>query len=187
MNTRLAEAIADSCTERTKTKPQLIVTGLGGHGKDTLCEMAAYQGYTWKSSSEFACEHVVWPAMYYGYNYASWQECFEDRRNHRAEWYQLISRFNRDDPARLGKMIFAKYDIYCGIRSIEELEAVRKAGLVDYVIWVDAKERLGVTESEDSISICSRDCDITVTNNDSIEAFDNKVKGLLRALEASGK
>jgi hypothetical protein len=150
---------------------KIIVAGLGRHGKDTLCEII--QGkYPFTSSSWVAAERVMFPIM----QYPSVLECFNDRHNYRSFWFDKITEFNTPDKARLGKIIFSENDVYCGIRNAEELAALRAHyGFDLLVIWVDAMERMGITEDSSSITITKQMADIVLYNNGTEEEFRQKI------------
>lgn len=162
---------------------KLIVTGLGEHGKDTVCELLAQKGLTFKSSSEIANEFAVFPYLKHKYGYKTVEDCFADRRNHRKEWADLMSEFNSKDKARLGKIIFKDYDVYCGLRNIEELKAIKKSGQLVITVWVDASLRKGKTEDSSSISITKHDCDFIIDNNGTEAGLKFMVDMFLQQLE----
>lgn len=165
---------------------KLIVTGLARHGKDTVCEMLESKGFTFRSSSDICNETVVFPVLSKLYNYKTLEECYADRVNHRAEWFNLIYAYNMEDKARLGKLIFENYDIYCGLRNMEEFTALKQSGLDIVTIWVDAEARLGKTEDEKSITITREDCDHNINNNGSLQDLENRVDSLVRFLKFLG-
>ena len=72
-----------------------------------------------------------------GITYSDIEECYEDRVNHRKEWFDQIVAYNTPDLLRLAKEIYSVYDIYVGIRNRHEFEAAKDAGLFDFSIWVD--------------------------------------------------
>lgn len=153
------------------TNKKIIILGLGRHGKDTLCELIQRK-YPFVSSSWVAAEHIMMSLM----NYATIQECFDDRHNYRSFWFDKITEFNTPDKARLGKLIFSKYAVYCGLRNKEELKALRAHyGFDLLVIWVDATERLGVTETESSITVNKDMADVVIYNNGTEQEFIDKV------------
>ena len=152
---------------------KLLVIGWGRHGKDTVCEMLnKHGGLTFVSSSEYCAEHVVYPTMS---GYDTWQECYADRHNHRAQWFETIKSFNEDDPAKLSKMILSEYDIYCGLRNIRELEAARS--LFDLIIWVERPDL--DKEDSDSMTIKKDDADIVLYNDGSLKDLEIKVRKLI--------
>lgn len=158
--------------------PKLVVTGLARHGKDTVCELLKESGFRFVSSSAYCAEQLVFPRLKEKYGYETPEECYEDRANHRKEWYAIISGYNEGDPARLSREIFTTNDIYCGLRNREELEAARAAGLVDCVLWVEANQRVGETETRESITITPADCDKVVSNNGTVEELRAAVQAL---------
>lgn len=147
---------------------KLIVVGQGRHGKDTFCEIAEeHFGLTFQSSSRFALEEFVFDKMKDRYD--DMEVCYADRHNHREEWYNLIIDYNKKDRSKLARGIFSKYDVYCGMRDKKELKASRK--LADVVIYIDATQRLGRTESVLSNNITEYDASIVIKNNGSLEDF----------------
>jgi hypothetical protein len=146
---------------------KLIVTGHAAAGKDTLCEILEENtGLKFGSSSLIACEEVVLPVLGPKYGYTTVDECFNDRNNHRSEWYDLISEYNREDPTRLGKHILFQLglDVYCGLRNIREFQALVDNGFIQYTIWVD-RSKVNPPEPNTSITVTSDDCDYVLDNN----------------------
>lgn len=156
------------------TKPKILVIGHSRHGKDTVCEMLQKQyGLNFVSSSLFCAERVVYP-MLKGF-YQTFEECYNDRHNHRALWFNLIAHYNAKDKARLTREILNEYDIYCGLRNREELMA--GYNLFDMVIWVDASKRLP-PEPSNSISVTEEDAHVTITNNEDLTALQASIASL---------
>lgn len=158
---------------------KFMIGGYGRHGKDTLCEILQEEfGLTFESSSWAALDQVIWPQ--WGHlHYKTRQECFDDRHrgDNRTVWFELIKEFNSKDLARLGRLIYARNPVYCGIRNDAEFYALRDEGVFDISVWVDATERLEA-DSEESSSSCKvnkEDFDIILTNNGSLEEFRAKV------------
>ena len=100
-----------------KKFPKLLIIGHQRHGKDTLAEILNEEfGLRFKSSSLSAAEIFIYDELKYKYEYKTPEECFEDRVNHRAEWYNMICDYNKDDKARLAKGILESADCYVGMR-----------------------------------------------------------------------
>ena len=160
---------------------KLFIIGQGRHGKDTVAEFVQKTyGLTFESSSMFCAEHVVTPWLEkMGITYDSLEECYEDRVNHRMDWYEAIRSYNKEDESRLSRAIFAKYDMYVGIRSrVEFLEARH---LSDLSIWVEASERWPAIDP--SCKILKEDCDVIVDNNGTIGDLYGRLKRLFDQLK----
>lgn len=135
------------------SRPKFLIIGFARHGKDTAAEMLRVRhGLTFASSSWFAAESVVRPYLASrGIEYGSIEDCYADRVNRRADWFDAIRAHNADDPARLARDLLEDADIYVGMRSAVEFEATRH--LFDLVIWVDASGRGKPPEGRSSMSI----------------------------------
>lgn len=153
----------------TLPRKKLMVCGHGRHGKDTLCEFLMGKGYTFVSSSRVAAE-FVFAELKEKYGYRTVEECWEDRLHHRPEWYRIISDYNKEDPAALARRIYARYDIYCGIRNPVEFNKAKADGLFGLSVWVDASRRLP-PEGEASNGITPDMCDLMLDNNGTLEEF----------------
>ncbi len=160
---------------------KLFIVGQGRHGKDTVAEFVRENyGLTFESSSMFCAEHVVTPWLEkMGITYDSLEECYEDRVNHRMDWYAAIRAYNEKDEARLSTAIFAKYDMYVGIRSRVEFLAAKH--LSDLAIWVEASDRW--TAIDPSCKILRGDCDISVDNNGTIDELWGRLTRLFDNLD----
>jgi hypothetical protein len=166
----------------SEVRPKIFVIGHGRHGKDTVGEIIQeICGLTFESSSMFCAEHVVTPWLEkLGITYNSLDECYEDRVNHRMEWYNAIRDFNKDDESKLSAAIFNKYDMYVGIRSRVEFLASRH--LSDLSIWVEASERK--PQVDPTCKILATDCDIIIDNNGTKEELREKMVRLLNLIAA---
>lgn len=156
----------------------LIIFGHKQHGKDTACEyLESKFGIKYISSSLFACQNFLFEQMRNEYGYATIEECFADRINHRKYWYEAIRDFNTPDKTRLGKQLFKQHSVYCGIRDLEEFDALKAAGLVRLSIFIDASGRLE-KESSESMKLDIEHADIVITNNGTLEQFYTKLDRL---------
>ena len=143
-----------------------LILGHGRHGKDTAAHLlAALSGMTFKSSSEFACDLFICDALKQDYGYKSSRECYNDRHNHRSEWFNLIKNYNSKDKARLCRALLKENDMYVGMRCSEEYEASRH--LFDNIIYIDASRR---KPSDDTMKIeYDHNTMIKVNNNRSVK------------------
>ena len=160
-------------------KPKLLVIGHGRHGKDTVCDILANRyGYSFESSSQFCSKLFIFDMLKDQYGYNNEEECYADRHNHRAEWYNAICEYNIPDPAKLGREIFKEHDIYCGLRNKKEFHAMKNTGVFDYAIWVDRSDFLP-PESKDSMSLEQWMADFTIDNNGTLEDLHFNVDALM--------
>lgn len=142
--------------------PKILILGHGRHGKDTVAEMLRdHYDLSFQSSSEFCAQDVCMPyfAERLGVVYEDAEQCFKDRHGttagkpNRAHWFDAITEFNRPDASALGRALFAKNDVYCGLRSAREFHAVKAAGLYDLCVWVDASGRGVPPEDRSSCTV----------------------------------
>lgn len=157
---------------------KLLVIGHAQHGKDSVCEILKERyGFKFTSSSVFCNAEIVFPALQPKYNYTSLHHCYIDRVNHRKEWFDLIHDYNKD--GRLAREILDKYDIYCGLRNRQEFQ--ESVDMFDFVIWVDASQRLPY-EGE-SMQLNQTDADIIIDNNGDKASLIQKIDNVVKTLE----
>ena len=180
----------------TIIRPKLLIIGHARHGKDTVGEWFVQKGYTFVSSSRFVGGKAVWPAIDEAWrtyhlrqvgcddpsccppvpmpefpDYLNFEAAFADRHNHRAFWFDAIAAYNRPDRSRLGRELYAAYDMYVGLRNWHELEALRLHKAFDLCVWVDASERCG-PEPESSCTVTSAQADVIINNNGTLDDLD---------------
>jgi dephospho-CoA kinase len=161
-------------------KKKLLVIGHGRHGKDTVCEMLRDKyGYSFESSSQFCSKLFIYNQLKSKYGYTNEEQCYADRHNHRAEWYDAICAYNYPDAARLGREIFKEHDIYCGLRNKREFFAMKNTNVFDYAIWVDRSDHLPEEDSS-SMSLKQWMADFTIDNNGSKEELYFNLDQLMR-------
>jgi|MGYP003984516481 hypothetical protein len=157
---------------------KLLVIGHKRHAKDTLAEIFRDKfGLTFESSSQAAANIFLYDLLKDKYGYKTSEECFEDRVNHRPEWYKAICEYNREDKARLAKGILKRTQCYVGMRDRDEIEECLSQGLFDLIIWVDASDRLPL-ESSSSFNIDKSCAHIIIENNGTLEEFEEKAMRL---------
>lgn len=158
-----------------KNEIRLLIIGPARHGKDTLAEtMRDNFGLNFKSSSQACSDIFIYNELKDKYGYTTPEECFDDRLNHRAEWYQLICGYNINDKARLAKEILKDNNTYVGMRDKDEIKECVNQELFDLIIWVDAEGRLP-NESSESFNITKDLADIIIENNGTSEEFNEKI------------
>ena len=154
---------------------KLCIVGSARWGKDSFAEILRDEfGMTFESSSQAASDIFLYDLMKEKYGYETSEECFEDRHNHRQEWYEAIKEYNKDDKARLAKGIVERTGCYVGMRDREEIKECIKQGLFDLIVWVDASDRLP-EEPATSFNIDRSCADIIIENNGTYEEFYEKV------------
>jgi hypothetical protein len=156
-------------------RKKILIIGHKRHGKDTTAEMLRDQfGFSFKSSSQAASEIFIYNVLKELYGYQTPEECFEDRDNHREEWYKLICDFNKEDKSALAKVIMARNDIYVGMRDDRECGVCIREGIFDLVIGVfDPRKEL---ESEESMKInIWEQSDIILSNAGTLDDLKRKV------------
>lgn len=158
--------------------PKLLIIGSARWGKDTFAEILRDDfGLKFISSSQAAADIFIYNELKDKYGYKTSEECFEDRVNHRQEWYEMICDYNKDDRARLAKGILSMADCYVGMRDREEINECMRQGLFDLIIWVDASERLPL-EDASSFNIDKSCADWIIENNGTFDEFKAKVHRL---------
>lgn len=168
-------------SDRNPKKKKILVMGYARHGKDTAADMIAQRyGLSFTSSSMFCAEHVMMPHFEkHLMKYDSVEACYEDRINWRDTWYTTIRDYNRPDATALGRAIFEKHDIYCGLRSRAEFDALKNTGAFDISVWVDAQDRGLPPESNDSCTVRPWMVDYVVDNGGSEGDLHFNIKQLL--------
>ena len=162
--------------------PKLLIVGSARHGKDTFAELLRDNfGLKFKSSSQSAADIFLYDKLKEQYGYTTPEECFEDRVNHRQEWYEAICDYNKDNKTRLAEAILNNSDCYVGMRDDLEVKKSIDDSLFDLIIWVDASDRLPL-EGADSFNIDKSIADIVIYNNGTLESFKNKVIKLSKIL-----
>jgi hypothetical protein len=163
---------------------KLLIIGHARHGKDTVAEMISeLTGMSFMSSSVASSEIFLYDLLKDKYGYNSPLECFEDRVNHRAEWYDLICAFNQADPTRLAQELLSRSDIYVGVRSEREATACINAGLFDVVLGVYDPRKPLEPESSFTIDMWAI-ADIVIPNTGTLEDLRRKVSKVTRTLNS---
>lgn len=153
---------------------RIVVLGHCRHGKDTFARiLKSYTGLKYATCSEYLCQQYIYPRLKSIYNYKNFDECFEDRVNHRDTWFQLIQDYNKDTKSRLAQNIFKNHDVCVGIRSKQELADTKSTCYVDVVLWIDASKRLS-QEYSSSTTVCKQDADIVIENNGTLQDLKNR-------------
>lgn len=156
--------------KRSGYKPKLLIVGYARHGKDTVGEILRDEyGFKFTSSSMFVAQEVMWDNWGCAV-YDNFDEMFEDRINNRVLWMQMISAYNTPDKTKTAHtMIERGYDMYVGMRRLDELEACRERGFLDAIVWVDASDRKPPETGSMDITRENAKPDYVIDNNGSLE------------------
>ena len=158
----------------------LLILGHRHSGKTELGQRIARRlGTTAHDSSQFMLERVIFPALKDKYSYETTQECYEDRNNHRDEWFNLIKAFN-NPPDRLTREILSEGSIYVGMRSRDEFTGAHHH--FDAIIWVNAEGRV-TAEDKTSMELNEEDADYILDNRGSIENLESEIDKLFQWLK----
>ena len=159
---------------------KLLIMGYAKHGKDTASEyLRDKYSMNFVSSSMFCAEHVVYPVL--KYKYASARECYDNRSSDRSTWFDLITDYNTKDVSRLGREIFAAFDIYCGLRNKREFNALKNSGIFNYAIWID-RSPIVADESESSCTVKPWMADYVLDNTGTIDDLKRNVDVLMSTI-----
>jgi dephospho-CoA kinase len=152
---------------------------IGGSGKTEVGRMLRERGLAFEDTSMLCVKLFVFQKLAEKYGYKTEKDCYDDRASHRQEWFDLINDFNAEDKTALARKVFASNDVYCGLRSKEELQAIREAGLVDIVLWVER----GSSPS----SLTFEDADVVIDNDETLEKLKEKVDQLVSRWSREGR
>lgn len=154
----------------------ILLIGHRQHGKTDVGHLLAkVLNTTAHDSSRFMCERVIFPALKDKYGYATPQECYDDRGNHRQEWFEMIEAYN-DEPDRLTRAILAEGSIYVGMRSRMEFAGSNQH--FDFIVWVDASKRVP-EEPSTSMKLTKEDADYVLDNNGPFENLPHEIAKLV--------
>ena len=74
--------------------------------------------------------------------YESHQELFENRHKHRVELYDLICDYNKEDQAKLARLVCGDNGEfgYTGLRAFEEVMACIEQDVFTHIVWVERRD-----------------------------------------------
>jgi len=166
INTLLDDIALETRKGRKMTKPKILVLGYARHGKDTVGEILRDNyGFKFTSSSMFVGQECLWDNWGVA-KYPDFEAMYEDRSNHRVLWMEMISAYNTPDKSKTAAtMIERGFDLYVGMRRLDELEACKQAGIFDHIIWVDASKRHPPETGSMDITAENANADFWIDNN----------------------
>lgn len=160
----------------------ILVIGQAGHGKDEFGKIIEKLfGMTYLSSSEYMLNRGVFDFIWEHEGYSNRSHFWLYKDKYRPQLFKAILEYN-DPGCRLASEIFETAHCYVGMRSRKEFQSCVDHGLFDHVIWVDAFDRLGDTETESSNELRITDADHIIKNNETVWEFEHAVKELIEKL-----
>lgn len=151
--------------------PVVIWAGYGRAGKDTAAQICAkHFGLAYSGS----LSRIALPFIAYSLGLPE-KEAWQQRHANREFWFHWLNEFRRVDPTLLVKLSLGVADVVAGIRSGEELAAVRRAGMADLVVWVDRSH----TPVDPTVTYSPKDCHVVLGNEASLADFEDTVVGFL--------
>lgn len=112
---------------------KILVVGKGRAGKDESC--AIIERLTGlRNAGTFSKYLAPFVAAELGVSEA---EAYAKRHEHRMEWFRIGNEMRAADPCRLCRLAFAAGDVSGGVRGLPEIEAIRREGLADLIVWVE--------------------------------------------------
>jgi hypothetical protein len=158
---------------------KLNINGYAQHGKDTVADLFCEEAKLVKVSASHIYARLIRDLGVLG-PYESVEACYQDRVNHRKEWYNFIRRETKSNPFFFVDMCLYEGDMYVGHRSQWEFEQTRCA--FDATIWVDASGRGMPQEPEDSCDLTVHGHDYVIDNGMSLAVTRNQVKMVIRLI-----
>jgi hypothetical protein len=166
-----------------QTDISILIIGAGEHGKNSVCDYIKEKTGWSEGCSSYVSKVLIFEEMTKrGFHYPDSQTCWEDRRNHRALWKQLIREYNTPQLDRLIVQIFKDKEMYVGLRDKDEFLTGCVNGRFDIIVFVDAEERLGIADPDDC-SIPKGVSDIIIDNNGTKEELLEQMESLVDFLQ----
>lgn len=155
----------------------IAICGPGRVGKDTVSLwLKANTILRYDRSTSEAAARLCFEAFREKYGYATADEAFADRHNHRREWAECIWRYNQPHGITLYTDMLQTTDILNGIRRAPELNALRMRGLIDLTLWVQRD-----VPTDPSLEMTEDDADIIIPNNQTIADLETRLQRLALA------
>lgn len=166
---------------------KILILGHARHGKDTVAELIVkHTDLELKSASIFAAEKFIFDTLKKEVGYSSIEECFEDRINHRKEWFDLIHKYNEGDLARLARELMQQSDIYVGMRDGSEIDTCLNEGVFDLVIGVWDPRKKQEPQQSFNVNIFEVS-DFVIFNNKGLEELEEKIQKIFKNLSNEQK
>lgn len=161
----------------------VLIIGHSEHGKSDVAKaLCKHFGWT-EGESSYVCKEIVFEELIKrGYNYSTPQEAWEDRRNNKQVWKEIIKDYNSGDLARLTKKIFTDNELYVGLRDGEEFTTAYMSGEFDVIVYVDAWDRKPNFDVN-NLDIPRGMADVVIDNNKGLEELKEEIDVLIEYLQ----
>ncbi|OUV22848.1 MAG: hypothetical protein CBC55_02090 [Gammaproteobacteria bacterium TMED95] len=86
---------------------------------------------------------------------------------------------------RVAALIYQEVPVYYGVKTLEEFDVIMREELADFVVYIDAKERLtksGKYQTDTSQKITKDASHVVVENNGTISDFHRKLDGIMAGM-----
>lgn len=152
----------------------IIICGKPQAGKNTLSEILAY--HTGKKHG--TCSDIIYENLSatFGMGESHLRSLPKEYIRHLLVAHG--DHLTEDDPSFLVDRLIEDYgcEIICGVRRINELDAIMRKHDSLVSVWVERPEQ---EEIKDNTEIYMELCTMRITNDGSITDLENKVKGLI--------
>lgn len=168
---KISSILGSTYTKIKKVNPKILFVGHGRCGKDTACEyLSKITGLrnAGTTSKYFALHMSKLMGVSYEEAYARRHESDEMR----TYWYEEANKLRENGPLTILNMALEHGDISGGLRDGEEIRAARE--VVDIIIWIQ-NDRVPI---DPTVKFTSRDADIVIENNWSLEEFYSRLDRL---------
>lgn len=147
---------------------KVLLCGYGRCGKDSgAIYLAKITGLRYAGS-------FSWSALPYMAKILGQHQCqaWEERHANRELWKRELDHLRELDQCYLAREVLKTGDIAAGLRDIKEINAVKKEGLFDHILWID---RPG-TPVDPTVTYGPADCDETIWNDGTLEDYHNALR-----------
>lgn len=155
--------------------PTVLFVGMGRAGKDSACEhlasitMLRNAGTTSKYLAEYVAAKQGLPVEI---AYARRHESNEMR----TFWFNAANELREQGPSTLIRQALKNGEITGGIRDYAEIISAKQENLIDIIVWIQ-NDRVPV---DPTVKFSSRECDLIIENNWSLEEFHERIERLAR-------
>lgn len=159
----------------------ILIIGHEQHGKGTLSKYAKEKfGLDCMGTSQYNAERIF-NLMKDTHDYKDVEECYLNRDENRKFWFDEINNYCKVNYARVIEEILVNHDICEGVRNRIEFDCAKKKQVFDFVIWVDASERMPL-ENPESMELSEDDADLILRNNTTEADFEVRCISVLKML-----